>query len=249
MSGRGGEGHEEKQMEFEGLLLIISDKHDVERDAVARAWESGGGEVLRLGRFWDPPEVDPARVRVYGSDSFSLVLAQKLGLHLVSPPDDLLGQLERTWLGRTIKVRDLDSVTQAELPMFIKPVVPKLFRADVYQTLGGLQAECKGLEPETRVLVSDVVEFVGEARFFVLDGVPATGAIYEGSGDIEKALGFVTGLAGNSRLPATCVLDVGLMKDGDWALVETNATWGSGLNGCEAAKAAACIARATEMPR
>jgi hypothetical protein len=47
-----------------GLTLLISDKPDVERDAVATVWEASGGQVIRVGRFWDPPPVDAARVRV-----------------------------------------------------------------------------------------------------------------------------------------------------------------------------------------
>lgn len=53
-----------------GLNLLISDKPDIERDALAEAFAQGGGEVHRLGRFWDPPAFDPATVRVYGADSF-----------------------------------------------------------------------------------------------------------------------------------------------------------------------------------
>jgi len=56
------------------LNLLISDKNDIERDALAAAFASRGGAVHRLGRFWDPPLFDPATVRVYGADSFCLVL-------------------------------------------------------------------------------------------------------------------------------------------------------------------------------
>ncbi|MDO8543559.1 MAG: hypothetical protein Q7S40_24220 [Opitutaceae bacterium] len=36
-----------------GINLIISDKPDVERDALADAFAQGGGDVHRLGRFWN----------------------------------------------------------------------------------------------------------------------------------------------------------------------------------------------------
>ena len=72
-------------MNYRNLTLIIPDKPDPERDSVANAWENSGGTVLRLGRFWDPPELISADVRVYGNDTFCLVLAQKLCLDLISP--------------------------------------------------------------------------------------------------------------------------------------------------------------------
>lgn len=54
--------------------LLIPEKADPERDAVASAWEEAGGVALRFGRFWDPPPLDKERVRVYGNDTFCLVL-------------------------------------------------------------------------------------------------------------------------------------------------------------------------------
>lgn len=67
-------------LDVRGLTLLISDKPDPERDAVAAVWEAAGGDVLRLGRFWQPPPLDPVSVRVYGADAFCQVLAQKLAL-------------------------------------------------------------------------------------------------------------------------------------------------------------------------
>jgi hypothetical protein len=86
-----------------GLNLLISDKPDVERDALADAFARGGGEVHRLGRFWDPPVFDPATVRVYGADSFCLVLQQKLGFDLCSPADDLLLRVLRRFSNASLR--------------------------------------------------------------------------------------------------------------------------------------------------
>ena len=66
---------------------MITDKPDVERDAVADVWSAAGGEVLRLGRFWDPPTLDPKRVRVYGADSY----CQKSNLDQTIPALTALG--------------------------------------------------------------------------------------------------------------------------------------------------------------
>jgi hypothetical protein len=60
-----------------GLNLLISDKPDPVRDALADVFARRGGVVHRLGRFWDPPAFDTATDRVYGADSFCLVLQQR----------------------------------------------------------------------------------------------------------------------------------------------------------------------------
>lgn len=38
--------------------------------------------------------------------------------------------------------------------------------------------------------------------------------------------------AGRLDLPTTCLIDVALVEDG-WCLLEGNAAWGAGLNGCD----------------
>src|SRR5262245_4463220 len=112
-------------MIFNDLLLLIPEKSDPERDAVAEVWQAQGGEVLRLGRFWDLLEINRSRVRLYGNDTFISAFAQA------------------------------------------------------------------------------------------------------------------------NPLPKSCVIDVGYQPLKDWVLVEANATWGAGLNGCDPFGAAKCIAWAT----
>jgi hypothetical protein len=74
-----------EMMNTAGLNLLIPDKPDPERDSVAASFEKCGGAVHRIGRFWDPPNFDSPTVRVYGSDSFCLVLQQKLVLRFALP--------------------------------------------------------------------------------------------------------------------------------------------------------------------
>jgi hypothetical protein len=57
-------------MKTTGLNLLMPDGSDVEREAVARAFERCGGAVHRIGRFWDPPTFAPSSVRVYGGVAF-----------------------------------------------------------------------------------------------------------------------------------------------------------------------------------
>lgn len=237
-------------MGFAGLTLLVPNKQDEERDAVATAWVDGGGAVLRVDRFWDPPDVEPRTVRLYGNDTFCLVLEQKLGLALVSPPDDLLLAVGQNWTGRRVEVRPLANAMDGPFPAFVKPLVPKVFGASVYKDEAELRTECVGLDEATPVLVSQVVRFVAEARSFLLDGRVMTGAVYDGEADVDDAKAFAGAFVQEHAriLPMTCVLDVGLLDEGRWAVIEANATWGAGLNGCDAHAAARCIARATTRP-
>jgi hypothetical protein len=233
--------------ELDGLALIITDKPDPERDAVAAAWMAGGGDVVRVARFWEPPPVAAQRVRVYGNDTFCLVLAQRLGLDLVSPPDDLLLRLDPTLLRRELRGVRLDEVHDLEYPAFAKSAAPKLFPAEVYTSVDELRDAAQGLEPDTLVLVSETVFFDGEVRCWILDGQVVTAATYEGDVDLGEASAFAVEVARHPAVPPVCVLDVGLIHNRGWAVIEANAAWGSGLNGCDPAAAVRCIARATRL--
>jgi hypothetical protein len=229
------------------LILVIPLKADFERDAVAQAWLDAGGEVQRLDRFWEPPEgLDRSRVRLYGNDTFCLVVAEKLGLSLISPDERVLVSAPNFLVKRQVRVENLAVVATAGFPLFVKPVVPKQFRAAVYHSSSDLASECHGLAANTEVIVSDVVRLHAEARAFALDAVIRTVSIYEGSGSLDHAAHFAERVLQALELPRTCVLDVGLLDDGTWAFIEANATWGAGLNGCDPAAAATCIAAATE---
>ena len=143
----------------EDEILIISDKADIERDAVAEVWQERGGNVLRLGKFWQPPDIDPCKVYVYGNDTFCIVLQQKHGFNLISTPDDFLTGVDEIWLKRKICLLTLSDAKKLAFPTFLKSAVPKIFKASIYQTVDDLNGECTGLPDNTMVIHSEVVEF------------------------------------------------------------------------------------------
>lgn len=201
------------------------------------------GQVVRLDRFWEPPELDRGRVRLYGPDTFCLVVAQKLDLELISPADDLLLDAPASLLRRNIRLLTLEKICHEAFPLFAKSLVPKLFRSQVYASWPELEAECRGLEISTQILTSEVVEIRAEARAFVLHGRVQSCAVYEG--EAEAPLEFLDRAASQLELPATCVLDAALLTGG-WAVLEANASWGAGLNGCEPAAILGCLEIATQ---
>lgn len=230
-----------------GLTLIISEKADAERDAVAGAWERRGGRVLRLGRFWEPPPLDPNLVRVYGNETFCLVLQQKLGLHLTSPADELLLEVPARALGRRVRSVRRGDLGSVAFPIFIKSLAPKQIRSRVYASRVEIEAECAGLDPESPLIVSEVVTFQAEARCFVLGGSVLDGAAYEGSMDLKEVAAFVRDLGSSMNFPHALVVDVGQTPSG-LALVEFNSVWAAGLNGCDPERVLPAIVQASAPP-
>ncbi len=228
------------------MILIIPEKPDLERDSVARVWRESGGDVLRLGKFWNPPELDPTRVRVYGDDIFCQVLAQKLDLSLVSPGDDFLGHVHKRWLGRDVDIFSLAMARESEFPVFLKSAAPKIFRACVYNDREELNKNCVKLPDDTLTIRSSIVSFMAEARGFILDGVVVDCSIYEGSESLSEATSFLESFVKENEIPKTVVLDIGYIENTGWAIIEANASWGSGLNGCAAEKVLPCILNAVE---
>lgn len=234
---------------FTGRNLVIPDKIDVERDKVAEEWEKYGGKVTRIGRFWEPPELSEDKISLYGNHIFCMVLAQKLGLRLISPPDDMLINIHEKWLKRNIIISTIEKAVNFCYPCFIKPLVPKIFTAQKYGSYNELLLECRQLEGNTAVIYSDIVEINSEVRAFILNGNITTACTYEGKADIEDATTFLKEfIIENSELiPFTCVIDVGFIDGGGWTIIEANSSWGAGLNGCDPLSAVLCIAEATQI--
>lgn len=232
---------------FKSLTLLIPEKVDAERGSIAAAWRSLGGNVITLGRFWDLPPL-PYGIRVYGDHVFCHVLAQQLGLTLISPADDLLLHIDHQWIKRALNRTMLDRMRSIPFPCFVKPLVPKLFRARIFDSPFELEEECRQLPPQTGILYGETVKFACEARAFTRNGKVVSIAMYGGDGRVEDAEAFLDFfLKQNANLlPVTCVVDVGYIYDRGWAIVEFNPVWGAGLNGCDAREAALCIALASK---
>jgi hypothetical protein len=235
---------------YAGLTLVIPDKADEERDAVAAAWADGGGTVLRLGKFWQPPAIEAERVRIYGPTTFATVLRELWPIELVAPSDDLILQVPALLLQRKIWTSPLAEMVHAAYPLFAKPQMPKLFRAGVYLDWATLAHETRGLAADVAVTCSEVVSFVSEVRAFCVNGRVLTCAAYEGT-DVELAAAaqFVESILVSVACTLPIVVDVGQLSTGEWALVEFNEAWGAGLNGNDAAAAAKVIACATQALR
>ena len=230
-------------------ILLIPEKTDVEFDQVVTAYTKRGGRVKRLGKYWvKDEELAVEQIAIYGNQAFALVLAQIYELELLSPDDTLITRLEHTWTKRTVELKQLGDVKEADFPVFIKPVIPKMFLAGVFQHIADLKKATEGLPDTEEILVSTIIDNIqAEARCYLLNGEVQDIAFYEGNADLAAGKAFITAFAtaNKEQLPATVVADIAFASQTGWFVLEFNASWGAGLNNCNAEIVLNCILAAT----
>ncbi|AUC16539.1 hypothetical protein BTO06_15895 [Tenacibaculum sp. SZ-18] len=229
-------------------VLLIPEKIDIERDSVAEIWKKNGGEVQRIGKFWKRPNIDSEkRITIYGIDTFSLVLAQILGLILIEPKDELISELDFNWIKRKIEIVKIAEIEKSLFPVFIKPAKPKTFKSKVYIDFDSFTQETKGIEQNEQVIKSNIIKIESEVRAFILNNKILDMAIYEGNSNLESARKFLTDFLQNNSidLPESYVIDLGFNQTDKWFVIEFNSSWGAGLNSCNPNKVINGIRKAT----
>lgn len=157
---------------------------------------------------------------------------------------DLLGRIVTH-----IDLHELDDLDRICTPHFIKPVRTKLFTGFVFKP-GCPAAEYDDHDREqfeaiTRtmgdspitVCISEIVEFAGEWRCYVLDGTVVATARYDpdGADDVSDPDPQWVGMSAAKIFSDTKVrsfsMDVGRLKENSCVLVECNDGWALGLYG------------------
>lgn len=230
-------------------VLLMPEKRDTEFEQLAAAWAGMGGQVKRLGKFWvRDEEIAKYPIAIYGNQAFAMVLAQIYNLQLVSPNDAWIAELDNKWTKRIVQRKQIGQLAATDFPIFIKPVVPKLFLAGIFPSISVFKEKTYGLAATEEILVSDIVDDIcAEVRCFILDGEVKDMALYEGSADLTNGESFVNEfiVGHKANLPQSVVVDIAYSKKLDWFVLEFNAPWGAGLNNCKAEKVLDCILAAT----
>jgi len=213
------------------------------RACIAEKWE-----VVRLHN-WQVSALEGTDLAIYGEPLFAHHVAQTLGRKLEEPPLDFLPKLPAKWRGRDVRLSTLAEARKISTRAFIKPADEKCFDAKIYWS--GAELPPLGVLPgDLPVLVQAVVQWDLEFRCFCLDRkvvtlspywrnnqlAQANDGLWPASGDeLQNAKEFCERVLANDSidLPAAIVLDVGMMKDFGWAVVECNAAFSSGLYGCD----------------
>lgn len=240
--------------------LILTPRFTDDAQALWRAAQRLGWNVERLSSWRVPDELKTIPEPVlYVEGLFSAVIAEDFGVRLPEPPVDWLPGLPFEYRRREIFMMTLASARSIVRRSFMKPPNDKSFPAGIY-TGGDLPIEFDEAAP---VLVSEVVTWEKEFRCFVLDRQVRTMSIYLRNGilqrefdftaeedELDDARAFAETLLLDHRvtLPRAAVIDVGVIQDRGWAVVEQNAAWGSGIYGCNPSEVLEVIRYANERP-
>ncbi len=231
-------------------ILVLPPRYTPDTIAVGTAAQRAGWQVERLTSWRLPPHLAGQEVALYGEPLFAVVVAENLGLVLLEPPAGWLADLPWEMTRRRISFTTLAEAKASLLePAFVKPAENKCFRARVYPSGRQLVGE-PVLAGSTLVLVADPVTWDLEFPCFALGGEVRAISPYWRSGrlaqaedgswpatgeELRQAREFAEGVLRDERpsLPDAVVLDVGIIQDRGWAVVEANAAWGSGIYGCD----------------
>lgn len=231
--------------------LLLSARQTDDAQLLWRACIALGWGVERV-HGWRVPSVNSKSVAVYGEPLFANHVAQTLGLKLQEPPVDWLPRLPAKWRGRDVQLLTLADARKVSGRSFIKPADEKCLDAKVY--LSGAELPTVGPLPEDLpVLVQEVVEWKKEFRCFVLNRKVVTLSPYWRDGRLAKAEDGTwpatqaeltaaqdfceLALADTSiEIPDVVVVDVGIVNNHGWAVVESNAAFASGMYGCDPEK-------------
>lgn len=240
--------------------LVLSPRYTPDSIALSNAAVEMGWLVERL-QSWRPPAHLVGRpVVAYGEPLFVAVVADTLQLALIEPGFSWVAELPFDLRLREVAFTNLASARKQDQRAFIKPADDKCFPAKVY-TSGSELPSSQMLEGSVPILISEPVSWEIEFRCFALANRPATFSVYSREGELaqddggnwpvstsesKEAFEFLSKVLSDSRVkfPPAAVLDVGVIRDRGWAVVEANACWGSGIYGCDPRRVLATLSRA-----
>lgn len=168
--------------------LILSPRHTDNSQCLWRAaLELGhkGWDVERMPKFHVIPEgFAPTEPVPYGEPMFNQLIAERYNLDLPHPSESFLPDLPYDLRKRAVELMTMGDLRKETklFPAFVKPPNDKMFPAKVYQSVADLPDT-----PDTdHVLVQEIVEWMTEYRFFLIEGLSCTGSNYMHRGQYTK---------------------------------------------------------------
>lgn len=253
-------------------MLLLSPRYDPDSQrlwqaAIGRGWKTQRLDYANQSRDGLAFVLnESSNLALYGGHIWGEQIAKQIGIKLLSPPANWLATLRRAFTQRAISTAMLGDVRQFErssFPLFVKSRDwPQSCVSRVYHSKDDLPLA----DPETPVLISAPAYFAREFRAFVLDGKIAAFSPYSRgpAGDLDTEMAHddiatsevcrgwladaLIDASFSAGLPRAVVIDVGMLMNGDVAVVEANPAWCSGMYACDPERVLLdVIAAATEQ--
>jgi hypothetical protein len=231
--------------------LILSSRYTTDSQRLREAAQDLGWETLRLDgdkipEWFEPPDES---IALFYTPPHAFGLAGQLGRTLVGCPPDWTIRLPNEFLRRELRQMPLEEALGLPGTSFVKHAISKAFPAGVYDA-AGLAEATERVPPGALVHVGEPVSWQVEYRAFVIDGIVTTIAPYRRYGriieshddrldapsaEVDEARRFATTVLESPAVdsPPAFVLDVGVIEDRGWAVVEFNECWASGIYSCD----------------
>jgi len=240
------------------LILFLSPRKNDSSLAIQSAAESALWRVHRLDNWRVPSEFFGVTddVTAYGEPLFVAAIADSLNLTLIEPQFSWLSKLPFIYTKRKTQLTTLDLARHHADQIFAKPADDKCFAAGVYDCGAAIVAS-QLLPDDTPVILSEVVDWTVECRYFILERSVMCWSAYSLNGDLvddsfvesdsdtTERTEFVQSLLNDVDvgLPPAVVIDVGKIRGRGWAVIEANPVFGSGIYKCDPIKVLPVLAR------
>lgn len=234
--------------------LLISSSLQPESMRISGLAASRGWQIAFLPLEAPLPIESDSTVVIYGQPTIAIKASTEFGIALLEPPLDLITKIPTEFLLREIYATELRDARLNQKTRFMKPAdcANKCFAAAVYENGRQIQVD-PGTPEDTRVLVSDVIRWAAEYRLvisdrrivawspYVVDGwrvAPTAGQWPFPHEHATPLLEFCRDFLERCpvEFPPSFVLDVGITRDEQWAVIEFNPIWCAGLYGCQLTK-------------
>ncbi len=231
--------------------LLLAASYNTDSRVLRRAAYERGWATLRLSDDTVPEDFKSpdGRFALYFSTPVGFIIADQLNLMLLGCDAGWLPGLPQEFLKRRIRPMTLAEAGRQRGKAFVKLATGKGFPAAVY-TRRALAERTGTTHPDTQVLVAEAVHWEVEYRCFMLHKQVVTlsaylrhGRLIRSStaepgafpGESQAALEFARKVLTHPAVeaPPALVLDVGIIQDRGWAVIEPNEPWGAGVYACK----------------
>ncbi|WP_262711688.1 ATP-grasp domain-containing protein [Niastella caeni] len=130
-----------------------------------------------------------------------------------------------------MQLRQTGQLSARDFSTFIKPVVPNIFIAGIFQNKEDFKKVTEELSDAEEILISTIIpDIQAEARFYIMNGVVMDLAFYEGSADLQAGEKFAADFIAENKggLPQAVVVDITFSGQTGWFVLEFNACWVQG---------------------